>query len=112
MVWEPRGKNKKEYFYRSVRVGDRVRKKYFGAGPIGRIAARAEALRRAERKAQQEKWQAALMDLDAAEEQLGTLEDGCELLMAATLHSLGFHKPTRHAWRRWRNGQKALKGEF
>ena len=97
MGWEKR--HRRNYFYRAVRDGDRVRKRYFGAGIAGELAARTDALRRAERRAQKEAWRAAEADCDAAEESLRLLDEGCNLVMEAVLYSLGFHRPTRHAWR-------------
>ena len=110
MGWETR--HGRKYFYRSVRDGDRVRKRYFGAGFVGRRAARTYALRRAEQRAQKEAWQAAMAMFDTAEEQLSRLEEGCKVVMDAALYSYGFHRPTRHAWRRWRNGRRALREGF
>jgi hypothetical protein len=110
MGWEKR--NGRRYFYRGVRVGDRVRKRYFGAGIAGELAARMDALRRAERKAQKEAWEAAAAELDAAEEPLRILDEGCELVIEGVLYSLGFHRPTRHAWRRWRNGRQEIEEEL
>lgn len=45
-----------------------MRTKYFGADVAGELAARMDALRRAERKAQKEAWEAAVAELDAAPE--------------------------------------------
>ena len=89
-----------------------MRTKYFGAGAAGAIAARTDALRRAERKAQKEAWEATVAELDAAEEPLSILDEGSDLVMEAVLYSLGFHRSTRHAWRRWRNGRQAIEEEL
>jgi hypothetical protein len=107
MAWEAHGNRK--YFYRSVWHEGRVKKLYYGAGPLGQLAANADALRRAEAKAIQEARRAHADRLDIAQELTRTLSQGCALLVAATLLAAGYHRPGRHSWRRWRNGRRALK---
>src|SRR4051794_18721354 len=107
MAWEKRGN--KTYFYRSVFCDGKVKKIYYGAGPAGKLAADADALRRAERKAEEEarRWQKD--QLDAAVTLTRDLNLGCELLAAATLLAAGYHRPCRHPWRTWRDGKQILK---
>ena len=106
MAWVKRGE--RAYFYRSVRSQGRVTKEYHGAGPAGQLAANADALRQAERKASAQDRRAAQDRLDAALALTRDLSRGCELLAAATLLAAGYHRPSRHAWRTWRNGRRAL----
>jgi hypothetical protein len=105
-AWEKRGD--RTYFYRTIRSEGRVRKLYYGTGPVGQLAAEVDALGRTERKAEKETLRAARVRLDAAMFMTQQLSRVCELLAAASLLTAGFHRPARHAWRRWRHGRKAL----
>jgi hypothetical protein len=106
MAWEKRGENR--YFYRSIRRDGHVKKLYYGTGPAARMAADADALNRAERMAAKEVFRAACDLLDAAVRLTRDLNRGCELLAVATLLAAGFHRPSRHKWRKWRHGRRAI----
>jgi hypothetical protein len=106
VAWEQRGQ--KTYYYRTVHQDGKVRRLYLGTGPAGRLAADADALRRAERKAEQEALRAWQGQLDAAATLNRDLNRGCEVLAAATLLAAGFHRPCRHAWRIWIDGRRTL----
>jgi hypothetical protein len=105
MAWVKRGE--KAYFYRSVRREGRTEKIYYGAGPTGKFAAAADALRRAENKAEAEALRTQKDRLDVALTR--ELYRGCALLAAAALLTAGYHRPVRHPWRPWRHGRKILK---
>jgi hypothetical protein len=107
MAWEKYGERR--YYYRSVRRDGQVKKLYYGAGPTGQLAAAVDALRRAERQAEEAVRRAARDRLDAALALTRDLSRGCELLAAATLLAAGLHRPSRHPWRIWRDGHKVLK---
>jgi hypothetical protein len=107
MAWETRGG--KKYFYRSIRQDGRVKKIYYGRGPVGTFAANAEALRRAERAANEEAMRAERNRLDIALALTQELNRRCELLAAAALLAVGFHRPSRHTWRLWKHGRRILK---
>src|SRR5262249_29481944 len=109
MAWEQRGGGERTYFYRSIRREGRVKKLYYGAGPVGHLAAEVEALRRAEQRADAEACKAQKGRLDAAVTLTRDLSAGCELLAAAPLLAAGYHRPSRHPWRIWRDGRQALK---
>lgn len=86
MAWERRGN--KMYYYRSVKVGRRVRKIYFGTGPEAELAALAAGRRRGVRerraaKLQQQREFCRLVDatLDQFEAVLDELARG--VLVAA-----------------------------
>jgi hypothetical protein len=106
MAWDKHGERK--YFYQSVRRNGKVHKTYFGAGQVGEMAAGAHALRRAERKAAQEALQRQIELVNGLVNLTRNLNQWCELIAAASLLAAGFHRPCRHAWRRWRNGRETL----
>src|SRR5207248_1754625 len=107
MAWERSGKRK--YFYRSVRNGDKVRRDYYGAGQGGQIAAAADALNHAERKAHRETARKERKVLHDAVALVLRLNEWCDLVTAAALLAAGFHRPRRHDWRVWRYGREFLK---
>jgi len=108
MAWEKHGD--REYFYRSVRQDGRVKKIYYGAGPHAKFAASADALRRAERQAEDEKRRSQKEQLETALALSQEFDRLCDLLTNAALLAAGYHRPSRHFWRKWKNGQKILKG--
>jgi hypothetical protein len=106
MAWEKYGRRR--YYYRSVRRGGKVNKVYYGAGPAGQLAAAVDTLRRAEQRAEANARKAQKDRLDAAVTLTRDLSGGCEVLAAATLLTAGYHRPSRHPWRIWRDGRRAL----
>lgn len=99
MAWVARRGRK--YYYRSRKVGKKVVKQYLGGGLAAEIAARQDAeVRERRRRAKNEVSQMAATLRDA-DELLGELDRGVELLVAAELLAAGFH---RHGtvWRRRR----------
>jgi hypothetical protein len=48
------------YYYRSIRDGEKVRKRYVGAGEFARICSETDILRRTSRRAQRERERAEL----------------------------------------------------
>ena len=109
MGWEKRGKQ--SFYYRTVRKNGGWRRLYYGAGPLGRLAAATDALRRAEHQEYRTAQRTARSRLKEAISQTLALRRGCELLTSAVLVLAGFHRPDRHAWRIWRRGRKALQQE-
>jgi hypothetical protein len=107
MAWEKHGERR--YFYGSIRRDSKVVKVYYGAGPVGRLAAEVSALRRAEQRVEADARKAQKDRLDAAVTLTRDLSEGCELLAAATLLAAGYHRPSRHPWRIWRDGRRTLK---
>jgi hypothetical protein len=108
MAWEKRGGGKRKYFYRSIRRDGRVKKLYYGNGPIGEIAAGNDALRRAEREAAERAAQVIRDRLNAAVTLTQELCRVGALLAAATLLVAGYHRPSRHGWRTWRHGRRIM----
>ena len=99
MGWDrPRGGGC--YYTRSKKRGGKVITQYIGGGTLGELAAAADALRRAERRARTEtlrveraRWRLALGPL------LG-LSREADLLVKATLLVAGYHQHARSSWRK------------
>jgi hypothetical protein len=85
-----------------------VKKLYYGAGAAGQLAAAVDTLRRAEQRAEADARKAHRDCLNAAMTLTRDLSGGCDLLAAATLLVAGYHRPSRHPWRIWRDGRRAL----
>src|SRR5437879_3402344 len=107
MAWENHRRH--SYYYRTVRRGGKFERLYYGAGPVGKLAAELDALRRAERRTEMEARRAAREQLESASALTSALDRGCEVLVAAALLLAGFHRPCRHHWRIWRDGRRALR---
>jgi hypothetical protein len=99
-MWDVR--NGRRYYYRSVRVGNRVVHQYVGTGPLAELAATADALRRAQRRAEAEARQRERARLEAAEGPLLELNGVADLVTRAALTAAGFHQHERGEWRRKR----------
>jgi hypothetical protein len=97
MAWEVRGGRR--YYTRSRKAGGRVVRTYVGAGAAGELAAAADALRRANRRAAAQAVRAERERLEEAARPLRELGRLCGLLVHAALAREGFH---RHGgeWRR------------
>jgi hypothetical protein len=104
MAWEKRGE--RNYYYRAARLSGQVRKAYFGTGPVAVLAAGEDALYRAEQNAEADRRRQKRNRLDAAVAVNRKMTEACNLLATATLLVAGYHRPSRHFWRRWRNGCK------
>jgi hypothetical protein len=96
MSWERR--RGRDYYYRGIREGKRVRKVYLGGGPEAVEAARVDAERRAQEQAERME-RAEVETLDAQMDQLCRL---VQRLMTAVLYSAGFHQHDRGEWRKRR----------
>src|SRR4051794_41018110 len=107
VAWEKRGTA--SYYYRSVREGGRVRRRYAGTGLVGRFAAASDALRRQRRRDDAGASRAAPGRPEAATALSRDLGQLCDRLAAAALYAAGYHRPSRHAWRIWRHGRRVLR---
>ena len=97
MAWEARGGRR--YYTRSRRVNGRVVREYVGTGAVAELAAAADALRRADRRAaaearraEQARWREALAPLLE-------LSRVADLLARAALLAAGYRQHARSSWR-------------
>src|SRR6266508_5922658 len=101
MGWEVRGGRR--YYTRSRKVNGRVVREYIGAGPVAELAAAADALRRADRRADAEARRAAQARWQAALTPSLELSRTIDLLTRATLLAAGYRQHARSSWRRKRH---------
>src|SRR5438876_5148156 len=97
MGWELRHGH--EVYVRSTRSGGNVRHEYFRAGPAAEAAAALDERRRRERDAQRNAREKRRREWGKANEPLGELAIGTDLLLAARLLELGYHRHDRGPWR-------------
>ena len=100
MGWEVRGSRR--YYTRTRRAGGRLVREYVGTGPVAEMAAAADAVRQAQRRAEAEARRAERARWEAA---LAPLEELClasDLLVRASLTAAGYHQHDRGEWRRRR----------
>ena len=99
MGWEPRGNGL--YYFRYRKVDGRVVREYVGAGAVAEIAAAADALRRADRRAVMEARRAEEANWQAALAPLLELSRVADLMARAALLAGGYHRHAR-TWRKKR----------
>jgi hypothetical protein len=80
-------------------VAGRVVREYVGAGPIGELAAAADSLRRADRRAAAETLRAELARWAEATALLKELSCAADLLARAAFLTAGYHQHSRSSWR-------------
>jgi hypothetical protein len=97
MGWE-RGR----YYTRSRKVNGRVVREYVGAGPLGELAARADAKERQQREARRAADRATRAELDALDAPLDELHELAELVARAALLAAGYRQHKRGEWRKRR----------
>src|SRR5215207_1354471 len=99
MGWEER--RGRQYYYRSVREGKRVRKEYVGGGALGRLLAQRDQLNRLQREEEEASCKEERERLERSAGFLHELEEAAEILTRAQLLAAGFHK-RKGEWRRKR----------
>jgi hypothetical protein len=106
MGWERR-KRGGRYYTRTKRVGGgrRVRQ-YVGCDKIAKLAATADALDRADRRARALALRCDLAEWQAASRPLRDLCEQTDLLVRAALIAAGFYLHARGEWRRRRHEQE------
>jgi hypothetical protein len=85
-------RDRRLYYYRSVREGEKVRKVYVGAGEIARISHEGDILRRTGREAQRERETEELGCLEALAAPVLELTEAAETLTHAYLITCGYHR--------------------
>ena len=100
MAWEARGGRR--YYTRSKRVNGRVTREYVGAGAVAELAAAADALRRADRRAAMEARRAEEAGWREALAPLLELSRVVDVVVRAALLVGGYHRHFR-TWRKKRN---------
>jgi hypothetical protein len=99
MGWEARGN--RLYYFRYRKVDGRVTRQYLGAGAVAELAAAADALRRADRRAAAEARRAEEANWKAALAPLLELSRVADLVARAALLAGGYHRHAR-TWRKKR----------
>jgi hypothetical protein len=99
MGWEER--RGRPYYYRSRRLGDRVRKVYIGGGVLGEIAALEDEYRCRRREEEAAYWEEEKERLKQNAAFLQELEEAAKILATAHLLVAGCHK-YKGEWRRLR----------
>jgi hypothetical protein len=99
MGWEER--RGRLYYYKSERVGGRVRKVYLGNDEVARTLAEADATIRRVQEAGREARRARREEMDAEDAQLEELCELIELLTKGALLEVGYRK-RKGEWRRKR----------
>lgn len=100
MGWKRIGNHR--YFYRSVRVGDRVRSEYVGRGPGAEAVAALWAVDRAEAEADRVAERARREADRVADRELDRLVSEARAMAEETIKAAGFHNH-RGQWRRCRD---------
>jgi hypothetical protein len=95
-------RNGQLYYYRSVRDGEKVRKRYVGAGEFARICYEIDILRRSNRRAQRERERAELERLKDLVAPLEEVSEAAKVLVTAHLVDGGYRKH-KGEWRRARS---------
>jgi hypothetical protein len=99
MGWERRRRGGL-YYTRSRKVLGRVVRQYVGCGRLAQSAARADAKRRAQLKAQAEASRAERACLEAADTALNGLCDVSEAMARGSLILAGYYQHHRGEWRK------------
>ena len=105
MAWEARGGRR--YYTRTRKVQGRFVRSYIGGGAAGELAAAADALRRADRRAAAEARRAEAASWQAALAPLRELCRVADVMARAALLAAGFHRHDRGQWRRRREPEPA-----
>jgi hypothetical protein len=100
MGWEVHGRCR--FYTRSRKVAGRVVREYVGTGAVAELAAAADALRRADRRAAMEARRAEEAGWREALAPLLELSRVVDVVVRAALLSGGFHRHAR-TWRKKRN---------
>jgi hypothetical protein len=109
MAWEKRPGG--VYYYTSKRVDGRVVKRYFGRGPLAKIAFELDARARRERQSQAEILGAERAALGTAEDLMESLDEACRLMTEAAFTAAGYHRQNFSAWRKKRERRDTIRDD-
>ena len=98
MGWETRERGGR-YYYRSVRVGEKVRKEYLGAGEIAEALARSDETIRRVRELERASGRVEVERLEDLAAPVLRLDEAAATLLRAELVAAGFHRH-KGVWRR------------
>lgn len=90
MAWLSKGK--RQYYYRSKRVGDRVVSEYIGAGPVAGLVAQLDAHERRQAEQQAARWREFVNRESAIDHQLAELGTQLNEFVEAALLANGLHQ--------------------
>jgi hypothetical protein len=93
--------NGREYYYKSERVGGRVKSTYYGFGELASAIAILDAEAREEREAERRRQRAEREESEVEEGAVAGWFDGVQAVADAAMIAAGFHKH-RGQWRRKR----------
>ena len=93
--------NGRRYYYKSERVGDRVKSTYFGAGEAGTLMASMVAFEREDREAERDKLREERREFDAEEKAVSEWFDAVQAVAEVAMVAAVFHKHNGQ-WRRKR----------
>jgi hypothetical protein len=96
------GWDRGRYYTRSRKVNGRVVREYIGAGRIGELAARRDAIKRADREAETAARRAEQAELEALDAEVAAVTEAVDLAAQATLLVAGFHQHKGGDWRKRR----------
>jgi hypothetical protein len=99
MGWEYRGEAG-PYYYRSVRCGETVRRKYFGKGLAAQLAAREDAERRAAEAAEQLELMAEIKQTQMNDLLAFEIDSNANLILEASMLTAGYRRTNYGPWRR------------
>jgi hypothetical protein len=103
MAWQTR--RLKRYYTRSLRIGGKVVRRYYGAGLEGHLAAALIDERKRERAERRQAGQALRDRLDALDQEVEAYAARVTTLVHAALVAGGYHLHARATWRRRRHGR-------
>jgi hypothetical protein len=85
-----------------MKVNGRVVREYVGTGRIGELAARRDAIKRADREAERAVRRAEQAELEALDAEIEALTQPTDLAARAALLAAGFHQHKGGEWRKRR----------
>ncbi len=95
-------KDRRGYWYRSIRRGARVEREYIGRGMLADMDAAEDAAARIERAQAQASTQAARLECEALDAGIQAADELVSAAMKQVLEAAGYHQHARGQWRKRR----------